>query len=259
MRRIEFDHLELLERRVLLAGSVSVDVNQAGDLVIVGDREANEIRIESTGEPGAFRIIGENTSVEGESSIVAEGVTGGMKIRLKGGDDSVTIRPGDDLIDTFEDQPSIPFQLADELFVNTGAGDDVIDISGFAIVAPEISSASAQNVNAMQLDDVRVMSKYGDDSVYINNAFIQGNVEVRTKTGDDFVEISHLQMGEGECEVIVRACSGSDTICMYEIGGEGNILVAAGGSRDTMVGAELLPDSVVYRSVETFEFKFEEE
>ena len=253
--------VETLERKLLLAGNVSVDITNAGDLLIRGDAESNEIRIVATESSRAFRVIGVDTTVENQESFVAEGVTGGMRILMRGGDDVVVIRPADRPIEpSFIEEEIVPFQLSDRLFIQTGAGEDVVDISGFDDFFPDLGpTESSLPPNTMQLDDIDIKTKYGDDQVYINNVLVNGNIDVRTKTGSDFVDLSALSMGEGECEIIIRACSGSDEICMYDIGGEGVIMVGGGGGRDTMYGAEFLPDSVVYKSIEEFEFKFEEE
>ena len=61
-------------------------------------------------------------------------------------------------------------------------------------------------------------------------------------------------MGEGPCQISVRCCSGDDFVCMISIEGD-DILIVGGPGADTVAGAEFLPDSTIYRSIETFEFK----
>src|SRR6476646_5579077 len=93
-RRCSFESLEI---RQMLAGDVTAKIAN-GNLVIKGDSLANGITIAAGTTAGTVVVTGVNaggaaTNVNGTSNgaVTLSGFAGGLKIDMKGGDDTVTI------------------------------------------------------------------------------------------------------------------------------------------------------------------------
>src|SRR3954451_18315412 len=88
---------ESLENRTMLAGDVTARIDH-GNLIIKGDDFANGITIVAGTTAGQVVITGVNaggsaTNVNGmaNGAVTLSGFTGGLKIEMKDGDDSVSI------------------------------------------------------------------------------------------------------------------------------------------------------------------------
>jgi hypothetical protein len=85
---------ESLEKREVMAGNVTAAI-VGGSLVISGDDNSNNIEVVGTGVPGEYRIIGHDlvgaTLINGAvGPLTIRGVTGGILINARGGNDRVS-------------------------------------------------------------------------------------------------------------------------------------------------------------------------
>jgi hypothetical protein len=135
-------HIERLEARQMLAGNVTAEIVD-GDLVVTGDGLDNRIAIYAGGlHPG---VHGENTadgnptSINGAAngSFNLDGLTGDVVVRMGDGRDSVLFEgafPGAMVLeggagdDTFWSVSGL--STASELIINTGSGENQINLSG---------------------------------------------------------------------------------------------------------------------------------
>src|SRR5580700_11193475 len=116
--------LERLEDRTLLSGNVTATVTGAGNLLVVGDAKGNEILIQST-SGGALQVSsldGTTTINGGSSPFSTTGVTGNVAVFMKQGADVVDVG-GTGMLTT----------LPKNLFVDTGSGDDTVDVENASI------------------------------------------------------------------------------------------------------------------------------
>ena len=173
------------------AGNVQVSMEN-GNLIIQGDNQDNNIILVESGIAGRT-----GTTVNGQRFIfIPEGVTNDIIISMKGGDDFVRV-----------ELPGTNFAIPHDLEINTGAGDDTIEL--LQVRAP---------------NETRLDTGGGGDIIFIDgvlgvNEYIRpdftGKFSVQTGSGDDLLEFHHamfrgavdVQLGSG----IDGACSTEDS------------------------------------------------
>jgi hypothetical protein len=190
---------EMLEDKAMLAGDVIAAIDTDGNLTISGDNRANAVEISATAE-GNLVITGiDDTTVTFNGQTTAAGeavdlgsVTGDVTIDLHGGDDSVSISGGAEVegeaaeslrlggkltIIGGNGQDKIVFDnvdVADELHIDTGAGNDAIDL------------------NAVAAASVKVDTGRGDDGIVATGLTADGAVKINTAQGDDDVDLNGI-------------------------------------------------------------------
>ena len=150
------------------AGNVSVEIAAGGDLLIDGDESANHFIVKRVDGntftvSGGLDSNGEPTTVEGQSVLIVEGVTGGIFIDARQGDDHVEI---DDVGAT-----------TGEILINGGRGDDRIDLG-----------------NSVLNHDVKVVTGPGDDTVGVEDVQFQRDLVVTTGSGSDTLSFFFVQV-----------------------------------------------------------------
>src|SRR5580704_16624707 len=116
--------LERLEDRTLLSGNVTAIVTSGGNLVVTGDAQGNQIRIQSA-SGGALQVSsldGTTTINGGSSPFSTTGVTGNVAVFMKQGADVVDVG-GTGMLTT----------VPKNLFVDTGSGNDTVDVENASI------------------------------------------------------------------------------------------------------------------------------
>jgi hypothetical protein len=99
----------------MLAGDVTAQIVN-GNLIIKGDRNANEIAVTQSGT--TITVTGTDTTVNsGTAAAVLTGFTGSIKLKMKGGNDDVTLTG----------------LTATELEANLGKGNDTLDIENCTV------------------------------------------------------------------------------------------------------------------------------
>jgi hypothetical protein len=157
--------VEGLEDRCVPAGNVFVNVTDGGDLVIRGDDQANSIRIARGTGAGQYVITAEDvggaaTTINGGSGpLTVNGVRDDVRIKLRGGDDTVVL-----------DHVFVP----GELKIDTGTGNDTVRL-----------------LNVSASDEVEIETRRGNDVVEISGGFFNRQVEIELGKGDDTLAVQN--------------------------------------------------------------------
>ena len=220
--RLDFN-LESLEAKRMMAGDVSVRATAAGDLLVIGDNESNEIVIESTGL-GAYQITGANgTRINGQPSIRVTAVTDDVRINLRNGDNRLHL---DEIF------------VRDDMQVRTGSGADKILLLGGSVQ-----------------DDLDIRSGRGHDEVFLQAASVGDRLNLRTDQGRDGVALeqmviggrSIISLGSDNDDLLVRGSEtvarmvanlGSGADSAYFDRATGEQLVIGGGGQDAFYSDE---------------------
>lgn len=153
-RRVQ-PSIETLEDRTVPAGNVAAGVI-GGSLIVIGDAQANDIKIQASF--GAVAITaGGATTVNGAKSIMLYGFKGHANIDMGGGNDFLTVGP---------------LNVPGILKIQMGAGDDALSV---------VSS----NVGKGALID----GGDGNDSIMVGGSIIKGNSTVSTGAGNDTANV----------------------------------------------------------------------
>jgi len=203
-------------------GDVSVRVDRAGNLVVEGDDEDNEILI-SPVDIGIGTVLGLGTTrVNGGDSATFSGVDGDFRIRMRGGNDRVLVSDGDgnrvpdDLdISTGSGDDSVLVQgffVDDDLRIDSGAGNDTIELANTVVVAERTSIHTGSGDDRLFLepaevpdllivfgDDVTIRTSSGRDFVDLSGALFRQGLDVDLGSGDDMGDTLGLQGGVSVC------------------------------------------------------------
>src|SRR5262245_15198381 len=182
-------------------GIVTVRVDRAGNLLVDGDGEDNEIQI-SPVDIGVGTVTGLGTTrVNGGERASFTGVVGDFRIRMRDGDDEVRIEDGDGN------------HVPDDLDVDTGHGDDFVLVQGF-FVHDDLRLRTGPGNDTIELANTVVVSDLselhpgsGDDRVLFRPAEVpdllivfEDDFQLRTGTGRDFVSIAGARFVQG-CDI----------------------------------------------------------
>lgn len=176
--------------------AVSVEVDD-GDLTITGTGMSEVVVVEDLGG-GDFEV-----EVNGVL-FPASGVTGNVKVDLKGGDD------------VFLPDPAI---FPGDLVINTGRGEDVILLHVVTVG-----------------DDLTIRSGSGHDIVILDEVVVVDDTTVKTSSGDDLVSTSDgSSFGD---RLVINTGSGGDGVVLDQTGVVGRTVVSTGGGDDFVVLCE---------------------
>lgn len=229
---------ETLESRALLAGDISAHVF-GGVLVLVGDSADNGVKIQVSGD--SLEVIGTDaggaaTTINGQTSFIANGVTGGLAAWLRNGNDSlafgdgsaVTI-PGTVVVGTGNGDDSISGSLNNggRAILTTGAGSDNVSLTDSVLGSLAITTDFWGSANP-EGDTVSL------DGVQANRGAVIG-----TGGGNDTVDISgesafpmflSIATGDGVDEVSLTGTAEAPVTV-------GNALIIATGRGNDVVNA----------------------
>jgi hypothetical protein len=229
---------ETLENRALLAGDISAHVF-GGVLVLVGDSAANGVKIQASGD--SLEVVGTEaggaaTTINGQTSFTANGVTGGLAAWLRNGNDSlvfgdgsaVTI-PGTVVVGTGNGDDSISGSLNNggRAILTTGAGGDDVSLSDSVLGSLAITTDFWGSANP------------GGDTVSLDGVQANRGAVIGTGGGDDTVDIS----GDSAFPLFLSIATGDGADEVNLIGTEdkavsvGNALVIATGRGNDIVNA----------------------
>ena len=199
---------ESLENRQMMAGDVSASVH-AGTLFIKGDNLSNGITITAGAIPNQViitgtTIAGAGTTVNGITNlpVAVNNVTMGMKINMKGGNDTVTINN---------------LTLNGTAKINTGAGIDTLIVNASTICGDlnvkTGGSADHVTVNASNVAGQAIFKTQGDcDDLTIVGSTL-GALHTNLSTDNDHLDISNTQV------ITVTTLEGGDGINTFANGG----------------------------------------
>jgi hypothetical protein len=208
---------ERLESRCLLAGDVFVSV-KAGDLIIKGDNDDNEVVVRQVGD-GEYEICGcDGTTIhfEGDtySKVTVTGVLDDILVDLKNGDNAFVLYdafvPDDFIYKGGKHSDIVVLGLVDvndSAVMDTGKGDDAV------LVGVAISSEFLEFLANLSFNAPECLTDY--------LAAVESN-------GGEYVEIGGsltIKTGDGEDAVLVGVTSGyappiAELTTLVEVGGD---------------------------------------
>ena len=204
---------ESLEDRRLLAGDVTAQIVR-GDLVINGDSADNGITITAGATAGTVVITGINaggtaTNVNGTANgaVTLSGLSDDFKIKMRGGDDTVTITG--------------PLTVPDDADIDGGDGNDTFRLSNVTIgdsleMELEKGNDTATLTSVTVSDEAEIEASRGTDSVSITNSVFE-ELEVEMGRDNDILNISGTTVHD---ETELEGGRGTNTLTM----GSGNSL-----------------------------------
>jgi hypothetical protein len=154
---------ESLEDRQMLAGDVTAKIS-GGKLVIKGDSLANGITIAAGSTAGTVVVTGvtaggsATTVNSGTTAVTLSGFTGGLKLDMKGGDDSVTITG---------------LTVTGDAKLEGGRGNDTFDVSG----------STFHGALTTNLGD-------GNDTLTFDSTTVSGKAKFKGRSGNDDATIT---------------------------------------------------------------------
>ena len=228
--------MEILESRRLLAGLVEIDVNPGGDLVVLGDNEANDIGIYIDDLAGQFQVVIEgnngtlvewNGQIDTDHAIPLGGVlsetnlVGDLRIRMRGGDDVV------DMVTWFDGGL---LDIEGNLDVNLGSGRDTFVMEGAPIPDfLEIYSQVHGNTRIIggsgQAGDYIEVDRVSTDRLDINVGAAAASELDQIVLRDTFATDMHLAGSGGETEISLQR-SGGTHATLRTGAGEDQIIVS---------------------------------
>ena len=167
--------LECLEERIAPAGSIIATIS-GGNLTITGDAAGNGFIIDDSGLPANELRITPNpgTLLNGYAGpVVYTGVTGGLKINLGDGDDSMSL---------------YGIVIAKNVQIDAGAGIDTVMVDSFSTIGGSLTLSNAdlsQFVDAAVTHNVTIVyTTDGHNTVHMNRGQVGGNFSI-THRGQD--------------------------------------------------------------------------
>ena len=229
-KKLEF-HFDSLESRKMLAGNISVQVNNAGDIRIIGDSEANEFTLDADDGGGGTDLVitGTNgTTVTFNGTTAASQVitldtasTVGRNLRIftRSGDDVVTVNDTD---------------VAGTLLIRSGSGDDTVNLGTGTYANAGISTQSGQD--AISLNTVTIDSNLGvstgsdDDTLDLQTVTVGNTALLVGSRGSDDIMIDGSQFNQ----IVFSAGSGSDTGQLSNSNATGRAIASMGSGADSL-------------------------
>ena len=212
-------HVEALERRLLLAGTVRVIGSaNTGNVTIRGDGNDNQIEIFST-DTNEIVLRGLN------GTVVNQGAVDEFERILRDNDFSVFHR---------------------HLTINLGGGDDVVAVGGFAGTPQtqfgvaiqgnlRINTAAGEDLVRLGFMDVdgitRIATSAGSDRVTVAGPFARGRFDVITAAGNDIINIDQLIT---DSTSVINTGSGDDTVSVANGLIHETLAIRSGGGGDTI-------------------------
>jgi hypothetical protein len=174
-------------------GNVLVFVDPEGDLVVLGDAQANALVIS---EKGDFLIRGIDTTINGGTGpFPVPPELAGFRIELGAGDDRIDFedarlfRPSAIDMGSGDDVLFWTNGSSDACSIQLGAGDDVLDMDGCSFDALEVHGAGGADRVILWFGGVRgafsLRGGGGDDFARIGNNFLEGRVSLHGNGGTD--------------------------------------------------------------------------
>jgi hypothetical protein len=188
-------------------GNVQVSI-VAGDLIIRGDGQSNNILVTVNGG-GVCQVKGRaNTTVNGEAScFIGDPVSGAIDIKMDGDDDFVRVEARPDL-GPDPDPLNNPAAIPGDLRIDMGSGKDILELLQVS-VAGETRITTGDGPDVVFVDGALLDRADTAFDTFIRSDF-RGRVTLNTGDGNDFVEVAHPVFRD---EVVAKLGGGNDGLC----------------------------------------------
>ena len=206
----------MLESRLLLAGNINVMVDST-NLIVVGDNQANQVEI-SRNDAGSLMVTGLNTTINGSGNpFIAVPNVLSINMKLNAGNDEATI---DNVIvykqlsffgNEDDDRLIITGSYAENLYIESGPGNDVVDLDLITGKSAEVNLGSGDNVFAATalFAGRHLILKGGDgnNTVTSNTLVVNRDLSIGFGAGNDHVLLagmssvrkkSQINLGSGD-------------------------------------------------------------
>ncbi len=236
MKREFFDGtgIEPLEQRRMMAGDVTASLSGA-DLVVNGDNSGNEVVIRATEQAGQFVVEGLNgTTINGQQSATISGVTDDLRINLRNGDNVLLLTAeGPDGEQSF-------LQVADDLQIRTGSGQDVVVFDNVRVGdrADLRTGDGADTIVTYQsqfVGDFRVNTGNGSDILGLDTTEVFGRLRATLGSGDDVFVLFDCNVGE---RTDVNMGSGDDFFGVHGSNFADELRLNGGNGDDDMIHSD---------------------
>ncbi len=200
--------MEAFEQRLLLAGDVLAEVTGAGDLVITGDAEANQISVTVVDGTVTIRSGVDVTTVNGADAGAGVDLDGifsrHIKIKMGDGDDLVIIGgddggdgPGGGNDTLFDIDGNVQIDLGPGVAagVNQEAMLDLVDVAGSIKITTKDNEAYTLISNSTVGKNVQIALGGGDNYAGIEDTTVGGNVKIQNKDGAAEVYVDGSDVG----------------------------------------------------------------
>jgi hypothetical protein len=244
--------IESLEARLALAGNVSAQLSGA-NLLVIGDNATNSVDISGTGTFGQFVVsgrtdttTGQMTTINGQSFVVIGGVTADVIVHLNDGDDELEIADAtipDDLIVTTaaghddvivgdfpdEEASSRSVHVNDLIDINTGVGDDVVDMLS-------LSANGSVTINTNSgFDDVFVgpdpREPVPEGAIPFVGVSVGANLNISTGDHDDTIEVNSVHAG---ADIHISDFAGTNNVLVNSAVANDDFFAVLGSGRDVL-------------------------
>ncbi len=222
-----------------IASANNVQVRLEGSyLTIVGDNLANSVVFEKT--TAGIVVTGRNgTRVNGAASVFLRGaVINAAFVDMGAGNDAVTLRNLD---------------IANDLFVYLGAGDDRLDTSGINMIGANATIEGAENNDTIMLTGMVVLEDFFLDgglgvlSTSLTDLDVGKSLTVVSDEAADAIRIVNCGVAE---MVSVESKGGNDAVVVSGLMAFGAFITTdAGADRVTMSNVVTLEDVGVFTGV----------
>jgi hypothetical protein len=190
-----------LEARTLLSGAVAATVEH-GQLNLTGDNAANFITLSQAGLDGdQVRISGsKSTRINGQGSVIIDGVSRGISILLAGGADNIKLRDlsvrGNLTIQDYQSGNTVTLnnvEVEEDLRIKSGGNRASVKLA-FTTVGDGLSITSGSRGHTVSLTSVSVEGETsiastgtGKANLSIDDSYFKGDVGLDTGRGADAV------------------------------------------------------------------------
>jgi hypothetical protein len=233
--------VESMESRQLMAGNVFANVI-GGNLVLSGDGQSNGVEVRQLGA-GKYHVIGLN--FEGAqtkivlggvaaNSQVVNGVASDFHINLNAGNDYLLMSsaglpvgakmvvPNDLHIRTHDGHDRVivnNVQARDDIFVDTGSGDDYVSMYGTRTFG---SPLTADN-------DLAIHGGTGNDYVNLHTMLVRDSLIVNLLDGNDVANINQTSVGN---DALIYTGIGDDRVSAFRLNARDDVVLDMGAGRD---------------------------
>jgi hypothetical protein len=182
-RRLAFESLEC---RRALAGNVLASVSaSSGSLQITGDDASNAVEIHGTGIPGEVLVTpiegqtGQPTTVNGGSTpILLTGVTGGLGVGMRQGNDEFYIKD---------------FAFSGNGFISGDGGADKIQIGQY-VAYGQLGSGDVSFGGWVRVDEQLETSAADSDQIFVGRVVVGEYLEITPYHGNDSITLYNVQV-----------------------------------------------------------------
>lgn len=216
---------ESLERRLVMAGDVTIDL-QGSSLIVTGDDVANQVEIAGDGS-GNIVVTGLNgETLTGDTSVPRSDVRS-IVIRLGDGADLASLRR---------------INIKGSITISAGRGQNTVNVGGSpgnaVKVGQDLSVLTGGGLDTVNVTSaevgrtVRVITAQGNDNVVIQNSSIGAGLNVSLGSGVNDLALENLDVGRS---LVVAAGVHVDTIALRNIDiADGVVAIATGAGNDVV-------------------------